>query len=105
MTAYLAGSSSTCHFFYVRSHLKAAQNGHAITSTNNLKVLSLEQPSSQFTLWIVYWDIFWKIFYSCGEKMCLFCVAGFGVFYQKVHSLCLNIKGAHKYLGNLYVYP
>ena len=58
------------HFFYLRSHLRAPQNGHAIISNKFLKVFIFEYPSKQFTLWILYWAIFMKIYSTVVVKTC-----------------------------------
>ena len=53
----------------------------------------------------MYWAIFLKHSTVAVENMCLFCVSGVGVFFQKDNPPFLHIKKACEYLGNLYMDP
>ena len=57
----VTGSSSTCPFFYVRSHLNEIKKITSIISIKFSFIFTLKHPMTQLSLWIFSWENFKKI--------------------------------------------
>ena len=98
----VTGSSSTCPLFLRAISFEGTTKRACNDLNQNIIGFIFEQPSTQFTRWILYWGIFLFLHIIVVVKnVWTFCFSGFGVFYKNSISVFTYQNSIQIFRGSL----